>query len=80
VGAVDAHRSTILKENKPQDCLDIGAASKWGVVMVVVREQALQIVIDPITRRRSFAERRFNRLGSILPGTKREFLAINLFT
>jgi len=32
----------------------------------VVREQELQIVIDPITRRRSFPERRFNGFGSIL--------------
>jgi len=36
------------------------------VVVVVVREQELQIVIDPITRRRSFPERRFNGLESIL--------------
>jgi len=31
-------RSTMLKEHGPQECLDVGAASKWGVGMVVVRE------------------------------------------
>jgi len=42
VGAADAgyskRYSTILKEHGPHDCLDVGAASKWGVWMVVVRE------------------------------------------
>lgn len=54
MGAADSRCSTIVKENKPKDCLDIGAASKWEVVVVVVREQVLHV--DPITCRRSFAE------------------------
>jgi hypothetical protein len=71
VGATPARCSNMLKKHEPQDCLDVEAANKWGVV-VVVRERANRLCVGGALRSGVLTD-----LNKFCP--KREIPAINLF-